>query len=100
MSVSADLTDFIYAQHSWSGILGYQIAGDEAYLEPAALHKLAGQPAQSRQLSRDNALQQHSLEVVLPLVDERPALRQGTSFRREMKAEPALTDVFKRLEKS
>lgn len=79
-----------------TGQRGYLITGDEAYLEPylAVRHKIADRLAQLRQLSRDNASSQHSLEVIVPLVDERLALlQQGIVLRREMRAEDALKIV-------
>lgn len=79
-----------------TGARGYLLTGDEAYLEPylAVRHKLAGQLAQLRQLTQDNAAQQRRLEVLIPLVDERLALlQQSISSRRDKNAEGALKSI-------
>lgn len=79
-----------------TGQRGYLLTGDETYLEPylAVRHQIAGQLAQLRQLTRDNTTQQHRLEALTPLVDDRlTLLQQSIVARRANNTEDALKDV-------
>jgi CHASE3 domain sensor protein len=83
-------------QGAETGQRGYLLTGDESYLEPyqAVRHKIAGQLAQLRQLTQDDALQQHRLSVLTPLVDARLAKMQQTiALRRANYTEDVLKEV-------
>ena len=59
---------------------GYLLTGDKTYLEPyqAVRGSIALQLAELRRLTQDNLVQQHRLDVLAPLIDEKLAVVQQT----------------------
>jgi len=69
-----------------TGQRGYIITGEDAYLEPyqAALGVIDQDLRELRELTKDNASQQHRLDLLQPMVSERiSSLKTGMAARKE-----------------
>ncbi len=61
-----------------TGARGYALGGDESYLEPytTGLEQVHQDESQLRELTSDNPVQQHSLDLLDPLIEKRLELAQ------------------------